>query len=450
MRYVKNSAAATVLAMLAILAVSAVGAGAQDWANWRGPHYNGSTEAKNLPVEFSPARNVKWAAPMPGPSAATPIIYGDRVFVSSVDKQKQDLLAICLDRSTGSVKWQHSAHSGYITPGGTKVQFDDRSNYASPSPVTDGKRVVFFYGNGDLVCYDMDGAKQWARNIQKEYGDFAFMWTFSSSPQLYGGRLYLQILQRNTPVGERGRGEPESFLLAMDPATGKELWKHVRPTPAIVESREAYSTPIPYEAGGRKELLIAGGDILSGHDPATGEELWRWGTWNPDHREQYWRLVASPVAGDGVVLACAPKGYPVYAAKAGGKGDLGDAGLVWKSENRGPVTSDVATPLFYKDKFFVLSDIRKAISCLNPADGKVEWTTPIQGSAVCWGSPTGADGKLYLLSVRGEAFVLDAATGKVLSSALMAEGEGDIRSSVAVAHDNLFIRTESKLYCIGK
>ena len=439
-----------VLAVTALLTASSVVARAEEWGNWRGPHYNGSTEAKGLPSEFSPEKNVKWSIPLPGPSAATPIIWGDRVFVSSVDTQKQDLLAFCVDRLTGKMMWQHSAHSGYITPGGTRVQFDDRSNYASPSPVTDGKRVVFFYGNGDLVCFDMDGERQWARNIQKEYGDFAFMWTFSSSPQLYAGKLYLQILQRNTSVGDRGRGEPKSFLLAMDPATGKELWKHVRPTLAIVESREAYSTPIPYEANGRKEILIAGGDILTGHDPETGEELWRWGTWNADHREQYWRLVASPVAGGGVVLATAPKGMPVYAAKAGGRGDLGADGLVWKSENRGPVSSDVATPLFYKGKFFVLSDVRKALSCVNPSDGKVEWSTPTPGPAVCWGSPTGADGKIYVLSVRGDASVFDADTGKVLSTASMAEGEGDIRASIAVAHDNLFIRTESKLYCIGK
>jgi outer membrane protein assembly factor BamB len=443
MRLLRTILAAT---LAAVVSMSAQG---QDWTNWRGPHYNGSADAKNLPVEFSTTKNVKWSAPMPGPSAATPIVLGDRVFTSSIDKQKQDLLAICLDRKTGKVLWQHSAHSGYITPGGTKVQFDDRSNYASPSPVTDGKRIVFFFGNGDLVSYDLDGNKQWARNIQKDYGDFAFMWTFSSSPLLYQGKLYLQILQRDTPVTGRGRGTPESYLLAMDPATGKELWKHVRPTPAIVESREAYSTPIPYEGSGRKEILIAGGNILSGHDPETGEELWRWGTWNPSHREQYWRLVASPVAGNGVVLACAPKGFPVYAAKAGGKGDLGDAGLAWKSENRGPVTSDVATPVFYQGKFFVVSDIRKAISCVNPADGAVEWTTPLQGPAVCWGSPTGADGKIYVLSVRGEVFVLEASSGKILSSALMAEGEGDIRSTIAVAHGNLFIRTESKLFCIG-
>lgn len=437
-----------VLAAALVLMVRA--AGAQDWMNWRGPNYNGSTDAKDLPVEFTQTKNVKWSAVMPGPSAATPIICGDRVFISSIDTQKQDLLAMCFDRQTGALRWRKSAHSGYVTPGGTKTMLDDRSNYASPSPVTDGKRVVFFYGNGDMVCFDMDGGKQWARNIQKEYGDFAFMWTFSSTPQLYGGRLYLQVLQRDVPVGDRGKQSPESFLLALDPATGKEIWRHVRETEARVESHEAYSTPIPHEQNGRKELLIAGGDILTGHDPETGEELWRWGTWNPNHREPFWRLVPSPVAGGGVVLACAPKGAPVYSVKAGGKGDMGPAGLAWSSEPRGPISSDVPTPLFYGGKFYVLSDVRRALSRVNPADGKIEWTTPIESPAMCWGSPTGADGKIYVISVRGEVTVFDADSGKVLSKALMAEGEGDIRASIAVAGSNLFIRTESKLFCIGK
>jgi outer membrane protein assembly factor BamB len=436
--------------MAAVLVVAARASLAQDWMNWRGPNFNGSSEAKNLPVEFSQTNNVKWSVALPGPSAGTPIICGDRVFVSSVDTQKQDLLAMCFDRQTGKLRWQKSAHSGYVTPGGTKTMLDDKSNYASPSPVTDGKRVVFFYGNGDMVCFDMDGAKIWARNIQKEYGDFAFNWTFSSTPQLFGGKLYLQVLQRNTPVGQRGKGAPESFLLALDPATGKELWRHVRETDARVESREAYSTPIPAELNGRKELLVAGGNILTGHDPDTGEELWRWGTWNPEHREPFWRLVPSPVAGGGVVLACAPKAAPVYAVKAGGKGDMSSNGLAWSSEPRSPVSSDVPTPLFYNGKFYVLSDVRRSLSRLNPSDGKIEWTTPVDTQSMCWGSPTGADGKVYVISVRGEVTVFDAESGKALSKALMAEGESDIRASVAIAHDNLFIRTESKLFCIGK
>lgn len=434
------------------LALAACGsASAQDWTNWRGPHFNGSADAVGLPDRFSRTENVKWAAELPGPSAGTPIIFQDRVFVTSADLKAQELVALCLDRKSGKTLWKHNVCSGY-QPGnaGTRIQLDERSNYASPSPVTDGKRVVFFYGNGDLICFDLAGNRLWNRNIQKDYGDFAFQWTFSSSPQFYEGRLYLQVLQRNQATHGRGKAAPQSFLLAMDPPTGKELWRSVRASDAQMESLEAYSTPIPFTHNGRKELVIAGGDVVTGHDPATGREYWRWGTWNPDHRETWWRLVPSPVPGAGVVMVCAPKRNPVYVARAGGSGDLGPSGLVWKSEERSVISSDVPTPLFYQNRFFVLSDVRKALSCVNPADGKILWTTPLPGTEMCWGSPTGADGKIYVLSLSGEVFVLDAASGSVLSRAQMAEEERDIRATIAVAYNQLFIRTNTKLYCVGK
>ncbi|MCS6775533.1 MAG: PQQ-binding-like beta-propeller repeat protein [Chloroherpetonaceae bacterium] len=423
-----------------------------DWPNWRGPYYNGSSPETGLPVRFSPTENVKWSVSLPGPAASTPIIWGDQVFLTSTDLKNQGLLALCLDRQTGKVRWQHYVGTGYRPGGeGNEIQLDSRSNYASPSPVTDGKRVVFFFGNGDLAAFDLQGRKLWQRNIQKEYGDFAFQWTFGSSPQLYAGKLYLQVLQRNLAVGNRGKDGNPSYLLALDPATGKELWRHVRPSPAQMESLEAYSTPIPYEHNGRRELIIAGGDVLTGHDPETGKELWRWGTWNPGHREAWWRLVPSPVAGGGVVVVCAPKRAPVYAARAGGSGTLGTSGLVWKSEERSEVTSDVPTPLFYQNRFYVLSDLRKALSCVEPQTGQVVWSVPLPGNTMYWASPTGADGKIYLVNLRGEVCVVQARDGKILHTVAMDNSEDpDVRSTIAVARGNLFLRTTRRLYCIGK
>lgn len=444
----RSGAILTLLCCAATLAGAA--AHAQDWPNWRGPRYDGSTEARNLPVDFGPERRVKWSVPMPGISAATPIVRGDHVYVTSADFAKKTLNAHCVDRRTGKILWQHEVGTGYRSGGeGNAVQLDGRSHYASPSPVTDARRVVFFFGNGDLAAFTHNGAKLWQRNIQKDYGDFAFQWTFSSSPQLWNGKLYLQILQRDQPVGNRGKGTPASFLLALDPATGKELWRANRPSTARMESLESYATPIPFVHKGRKELLIAGGDVVTGHDPETGKELWRWGTWNEGNRETWWRLVPTPVPGDGVVLVCAPKRAPVYAAKLGGSGLLGADGLAWKSEERSDVTSDVPTPVFYRGKFFVLSDVRKAISCVDAKTGKTEWTTPMPGKQMCWGSPTGADGKIYCIDLDGEVCVIDAATGKILARNPMGAEGADIRSSIAIAQNQLFIRTHDRLYCIG-
>jgi outer membrane protein assembly factor BamB len=417
----------------------------QDWMNWRGPSYNGSTEAKSLPVKFSPTEGVKWAAPMPGPTAATPIVQGDSVYITSADIDKQLLIAYCLDRKTGKVKWQDAMGSGYQPGGqGNKVRLDERSHYAAPSPVTDGKRVVFFFGNGDLAAFLPSGKKLWQRNLQRDYGDFAFQWTFSSSPQLWRDKLYVQILQRNQPVGARGKGTPESFLLALNPSTGAELWRSARPSEASNESRESYGTPIPHTVNGKTQLLISGGDVLTGHDPETGKELWRWGTWNEGHREQWWRLVPSPVAGDGVVLVCAPKRAPVYATR------LETAAPAWRSEERGNVTSDVPTPCFAQGRFYVLSDVKKSLSCVEAKTGAVVWSVPTPGRQMCWGSPTLADGKLYVIDLNGVVFVFEAATGKLLAENPMDTEGSDIRSSIAVAYNNLFIRTKDKLYCVGR
>jgi len=433
-------------------------ASGQYWANWRGPNFNGSSEEKGLPVRFSPTEGLRWTTPMPGPSAATPIIWDNSVFVSSVDAEAKQLVAMCVDRASGVVRWKHAVGSGYLPGGqGNEIQLEPKSNYASPSPATDGKRVVFFYGNGDLVALDFAGKTLWSRNLQKDYGDFGFSFTFASSPVLYEGRLYMQVLQRNRPIGSRGKDGAESFLLAMDPATGKEQWRTVRPAPAVAESLEAYSTPVPFVYKGRKEILIAGGDILTGHDPASGKELWRWGTYNQDpgdpnsrHKRGDFRLVPSPVAGGGVILGCGPKTKPVFAVKAGQNGDVTESGMAWHSEVRGDVTSDVPTPLYYRDRFYVVSDLKKALSAVNPSDGKVLWSVPTPSRSAVWASPTAGDGKIYAMSLQGEVSVFDAANGELLATNPMAPDENEVRSGVAISGGNLFVRTNSKLFCVGK
>lgn len=413
--------------LLVILA--AASSQAANWGQWRGPNFNGSTDETNLPTDWSQTENVAWSVAMPGPSAATPVVWGDHVFVSSTDLDSKTLQAICLDRKSGKVLWQHEVAKG--------INKDTRSTFSAPSPATDGQRVVFFYGNGDLVTYDFKGQKLWSKNV----GPFAFGWTFSTSPLLYEGKLYMQILQR---------GKDDSYLMALDPATGKELWRALRPSEAKAESLEAFTTPVPYVHGNRKQILIAGGDDLTGHDPATGKELWRWGTWNPD-RIGHWRLVPSPIAGDGVVLACAPKRDPVYAVTSDGEGELGDAGLLWTSRDNRPVSSDVPTPAFYDGDFFVLSDVRKVLSRVEPKTGKIKWTIETPGRSKYEASPLAADGKLYLINFDGEVSVVDAKDGKVLNTIAMEDSpKGFIRSSVIAAGGQLFVRTDTKLFCIGK
>lgn len=420
-------------------------AGAADWPHWRGPEFNGTSDEAGLPTEFSPTNNVKWTAEMPGPSAATPIVSGERVFVSSTDSKARSLLALAFDRKTGKELWRQE-----ISPGFSR---DDRSNYASPSPVTDGKVVVFLYGNGALAVFDLAGKQLWTRNLEKDYGQFAYQWTYGASPTICDGKLFVQVLQRSTPVNGRGRtdGPNESYLLALDPATGKEFWRHIRPSgDAKAESMEAYSTPIPVKVDGKLQMLIAGADCITGHNASDGKELWRWGTWNPT-RIGHWRLVPSPVTDGKVALVLAPKGAPGYAVKLGGEGALSDDALAWKTEDR-DVSSDVSTAAFYKGKFYVINSDKRVVARVDPATGKSDWIGQLDSRAKIEGSPTVADGKIYFQSHAGEAFVVDAGDEfKVLHRVAMGDaGDRDTRASIAVSGGNLFIRTAAKLYCVGK
>jgi outer membrane protein assembly factor BamB len=443
----------TLLAPLALFLAPAVLA--QDWPHWRGPAYDGSAAATGLPKQVGKDTHVKWKSALPGPGASTPIVVGERVYLSAVDRDAQELLALCFDRETGALRWRKAAGSGYVPANASsKTALHDRSNYASPSAVADAERVVFFFGNGDLVCYDPEGQEQWRRNLQKDLGDFAFQWTFSASPTLWDGRLFLQVLQRDTPVSGRGKEGAPSLLLALDPRTGETQYAHERPSSARKESLESYATPIPYVgADGRKELLVAGGDVLTGHDPATGKELWRWGTWNPDHREEWWRLVPSPVVGAGVALACGPKKAPVFAVKLGGEGELASAeALAWQSGGRrNPITTDVPTPLFYDGRFYVLSDLFEVLTCVDPESGAARWSLELPGRSKWRASPTGADGRLWCLNHAGDLVVVDASSGELLHTAALGEEDDDaIRSSVVVAHGCVFVRTNTTLFCFSE
>ncbi len=415
---------------------------ADNWPNWRGPHFNGSSSEKGLPTVFSKEENLAWKTDLPGVGSSTPVVWGDAVFLTSVDEKQEGVLAIRIDAGSGKIVWSKKFGEG--------VRQDKRSTYAGPSAVTDGKLVYFFSGNGNLAAFDFSGKEVWNRDIQKEYGPFTFGWTFSTSPVLYGGTLFLQVLQRDVPVNGKGRenGPNDSYILALDPGTGKEKWRHVRPAKAVGESLEAFTTPIPIVHAGREELLVVGGDCLTGHDPASGKELWRWGTWNHE-RISHWRLVPSPVYGKGVILACAPKSNPVYAVSAGKNGKIPNNDQIWTSDNK-QLSSDVPTPLYYEGYFYVLNGKKKFLNCVIPKTGEIVWSHRLEAKNIFEASPTGVDGKIYMISHLGEVFVVKAGPDfELLNATNFGEEEStNIRSSIAPANGQLYIRTDSVLYCV--
>lgn len=423
---------------------------AGDWPNWRGPNFDGSSSETGLPSKITVA-DALWKVPMPGPAASTPIVSGDRVFVSTVDSAAKKLLGLCLDRKTGAEIWRKEIGEG--------LNSDDKSNYANPSPVTDGKLVFFHFATGDTAAFDFDGKERWRRNLQKDYGSWAIQWTPASSPVLAGRHLIFQVLQRDTAFEFYGKrkGTPgtdiESYLLALNPESGEEHWKHIRPCEAVGESRESFSTPMPWTFKGRTELLVTGGDCISGHSLTDGSEIWRYGSWNPE-KIGHWRLVPGPVAGSGIILACAPKRQPVYAVKAGATGFISAASLAWvsgKDTKNEDVSSDVSTPLFYQNRFYVLNSDRKSVCCVEPKTGALIWEHRVEGGAKIESSPTAGDGKIYFQDMRAHVTILAAEDEpKVIFSGGMASGEEkEVRSSIALASGCAFVRTTGMLYCVG-
>ncbi len=201
----------TLISLIGIGMVFAAAARAKDWPQWRGPHFNGSSEAKDLPDTLDKATDLQWTTNLPGVSASSPIISGESVFVSCIDSQSNKLLAMCLNRKDGHVTWQKEVGVGF--------QSNDRNNMASPSPVTDGKSVWFYYGTGDLAAFDTTGKELWSRNLQKDYGNFSVQWIYASSPLLHDGKVYVQVLHRSE----------DSYLLCVDGASGKEVWRRRDP-----------------------------------------------------------------------------------------------------------------------------------------------------------------------------------------------------------------------------
>jgi outer membrane protein assembly factor BamB len=412
---------------------------AENWPQWRGPLFNGSTTETGLPTTWSTTEGVAWVTPMPGPSAATPAVWGDRVFVSSVDAQSKGLVGICISVKDGKVLWQKQV-------GKDRPALVGGNNMACPSPIADGQRVFFYYGTGDLAAFDCDGNPLWSRTLDKDLGEFIVKYGYSSSPLLYKGKLYVVLLQNSSPGKYRASnrtGPLSSYLIALDPATGKDLWRHVRRSEATDESLEAYITPVPYEGQGRSQVVVVGGDCLTGHNPDDGEEVWRW-SYNRQHGNMQ-RLVPSAVPGDGLIYFAEPRGKPLHAIRPDGTGALTDAHVAWTFKG---TTTDAATPLYYKGRVYLLDGDRRVMHCLDAKTGEVKWQGQLGQGPVLRGSPTGADGRVYCINEAGQVIVL-AAGDELKVVARIPMGEGPCRSSMAVAAGRLFIRTAKNLYCIG-
>jgi outer membrane protein assembly factor BamB len=436
------------LCLMCVVSLAAGGAMAADnWAQWRGPTFNGSTPETGLPASFA-KDSATWAIDLPGRSGATPVIWKDHIFLPSANKVNKDLLAMCVSRTDGKVLWQNVVATGQDKERGSNT------NMAGCSAVTDGERAIFLFGTGHLACFDFAGKELWKRDLAKDHGKFAIMWHYSSSPLLFDGKLYIPVLQRdrNTYSGnpDDAAKEIDSYLLCVDPKTGEDLWKHVRPSDAAGEAHESYCTPVPMTANGRTEIILIGGDYVTAHDPENGNEYWRFGSWNPT-KINHVRLVPSVATHDGLVYAATPKhSFPFFAIKAGGSGDVTKTNLAWELDKG--ISPDVCTPCVYNNLLYILDGDSKSkrLYCVNPATGEKLWDGQLPGMKTYWASPIAADGKIFCINEDSDLSVVQAGPEgfKILETSAL--GDPKTYSSVAVAQKQLFVRTGTRLYCFGK
>jgi len=410
-----------------------------DWLQWRGPNLNGSTDETDLPVSFSRTENIAWVVRMPGLSGATPIVVGERIFLSSSVYDSSDLLGLCLSAGDGREIWRKTFGRGTTEP---------RGEMAASSPCSDGKRVYFVHGNGMLSALTFDGAIVWQRDMTKEYGPMAVKFGYGCTPLLHEGKMYVVVLRRERPYSynpgaETAPDKPlESFVMSLDPATGKTLWRQVRKTDATEESREVYITPMPIKVGERTEIVIPGGEFVTGHDAATGKELWRWEI--TPTRLIWQRIVASPTIGAGLIFFPQAKARGFYALRPGGRGRLGAAAYAWKRDDVG---SDVCTPLLYRGLLYVVNGDRKTITALRPKTGKTVWQQKLTVAGPFRASPTGADGKVHLISEGGDVVIL-AAGEQYKELFRISLGARPSRSSIVPAHKSLYLRLSKHLVCV--
>ena len=412
-----------ILSAVILIAVSCAAVGADNWPQWRGPELNGTSREKGLPVRWGATENIAWRLALPSWSGSTPIVWGGRVFLHVAEGD--DLFLWCVDRKAGAVLWKKRLGGGNV-----KMR---KQNMSSPSPVTDGQGVYVMTGTGVLKGFDFGGRELWARDIQKDYGEFGLNWGYASSPLLYEDSLYVQVLHgMNT--------DAPSYVLRIDKKTGKTVWRVERPTEAVRESPDSYTTPAVVRHGKTVEIVVTGGDYATGHDPATGKELWRAGGLNPDN-DPFYRIVASPVIADGIVYAPS-RVRPLLALRPGGRGDVTKSHLLWSTLN-GP---DVPTPVTDGKYFYVVND-RGIVWCLDAKTGREIYGQQRIKAGTYSASPVLADGKLYVTNEDGLTTVIKAGP----KFEVLAENDlGDYcLSSPAISEGQIFIRTGKHLYCIG-
>lgn len=397
---------------------------AENWPQFRGPTGQGHSSETNVPLRWSVTNNIVWKTPIPGESWSSPIVWGDRLFVTTATDLGESCRVLELDRRSGKLLWDKEVFKQ------TPRHKQERNTFATPTPATDGERVYACFGDGSFAALDFDGNVLWVNRDYKFYGEHGL----GTALRLHGG-LLIMARDGSSDGDDKKLGwqKPwgQSYVLALDARTGKERWKTGRGL-----SRISHGTPVICDQEGKTIVVSEAGDVVQGFDLTTGARLWS------DEAIGEGK-VPSPVVGDGLVFTAGGWGgkETIKAFKIGGAGDLKEKQLVWEQKKGMP---KVPSMIYVKPHLFAITDGGIA-SCLNGSTGEMVWQERIGGNFSA--SPVAAQGRIYFVADGGETTVIEAGPEfKVLARNPLAE---KVQASPAISQGQIFIRTENSLFCIG-
>jgi len=399
---------------------------AADWPAWRGPTGQGFCEEKNIPVKWSSKDNVKWKIELAQQGNSTPVIWGDKIFLTQANKGGSERSLLCLARADGKLIWQRG-----VAYGETERNWNE-SWYCNASPVVDGERVVVSFASAGMYCFDYEGKELWKRT---NLGKWEHAFGSGASPVLYGDLAILWC----GPNDGKGR----NFLLAVNKKNGETVWE-------TDESYGSWSTPLIVKVNGQDQLILGHSrdvksapdektGVLKGYDPKTGKELWLTRGMNS-------YVYTSALYGNGVAVGMSGYGGSALAVKLGGSGDITKDRL-WQHPRN---TQRVGSGMVIGDHVYMV-DENGAPHCYELTTGKDVWKVKERpGGGTTWGSMVHADGKLYVLMRNAETVVFAASPNyEVIEVNSLGNGES-ANSSLAISNGEIFIRTLKHLWCISE
>jgi len=384
------------------------------WPGFRG-YGDGPTSSTRLPLKWSEKENIAWRVQLPGYGQSAPVVWGKRVFTTSVEgSNKETLILSSLDLDSGEVIWRRRF------PASQKIESNEMVSRSAPTPVVDGERLYAFWESGDLLAVSLEGETLWRRSLTEEYGPFTGNHGVGSSLVLTEDAVIVQVTH-----------EGPSYFVAVDRATGENRWR--RELPAKV----AWTTPTVVRREGRSEVIASGAGRVEGFDGGTGELLWSYEGVEKNN------VPSAVVDGDLVVVASSEPGQN-FALRLGGSGALNEEQILWRGKG---VTSGFGSPLIHGDCVLFVNKAG-TVSCLDRQSGEERWKQRLAGS--CWASPIASGEYAYFFSKKGKTVVLRP--GKdgaevVAENDLPTDG---VVYGVAATQDAILIRTGQELVRVGK